>query len=197
MELKEIYNTKDKRKYADLKEFFNKEIKFIRKDIPDISQNDIRVWLLYAKNEKEKEWICLQVAHSKENAVSEINEDLSFLKEKCDFSNIKEYSDSAFYKNVCPKVDKENYRKYLYSKIGSEYDRFKICFLDVDKYLGIRPNDDKYKKTDAERIIEICKNQYAEAKIAYETLAVYWRFYSSGIDGQTIDYILSNSRNDN
>ena len=45
-------------------------------------------------------------------------------------------------------------------------------------------------KNDAERIVDICKNQYAEAKIAYETLALFWRKVSSGIDGQTISYIV-------
>ncbi|MBO4750593.1 MAG: hypothetical protein J5546_09770, partial [Lachnospiraceae bacterium] len=44
------------------------------------------------------------------------------------------------------------------------------------------------KKSDAERIIEICKNQYAEAKIARQALAVYWRQFPSGVDGQTICY---------
>ena len=64
------------------------------------------------------------------------------------------------------------------------------CFLNVDKYLGIDFDNFTYKN-DIERIIQICKNQYAEAKIAYQTLAVYWRLYSSGIDGQTISYLVA------
>ena len=59
--------------------------------------------------------------------------------------------------------------------------------MDVDKYLKITSSNSN--ETDAERIIEICKNLYAEAKIAYETLAVYWMQYKSGVDGQTISYI--------
>lgn len=82
---------------------------------------------------------------------------------------------------------RENLQGSSIQKIGNESDEFKICVLDVDKYLGLEkiaePN-----KNDAERIIEICKNQYAEAKIAYQTLAVYWRKVSSAIDGQTISY---------
>lgn len=46
--------------------------------------------------------------------------------------------------------------------------------------------------SDSDCIIEICKYQYAEAKIAFETLAIYWRSYKSGIDGQTIAYISDN-----
>ena len=49
-------------------------------------------------------------------------------------------------------------------------------------------NVKKHNDNDVERIVEICKNQYAEAKIAYQTLAVYWRKVSSAIDGQTISY---------
>ena len=75
----------------------------------------------------------------------------------------------------------------LYRKIGYEGSEFKICVLNVDKYLGLKKVE-KNNKNDAERIIEICKNQYAEAKIAYQTLAVYWRRVSSAIDGQTISY---------
>ena len=70
---------------------------------------------------------------------------------------------------------------------GYEGSEFKICVLNVDKYLGLKKVE-KNNKNDAERIIEICKNQYAEAKIAYQTLAVYWRKVSSAIDGQTISY---------
>ena len=39
-------------------------------------------------------------------------------------------------------------------------------------------------------LLIFAKNQYAEAKIAYETLALFWRKVSSGIDGQTISYIV-------
>ena len=74
--------------------------------------------------------------------------------------------------------------------IGGKYKKFKICFLDVDKYLGI--SSESIRNTDADRIVEICKNQYAEAKIAFQTLAIYWRKYSSGIDGQTLAYIAEN-----
>lgn len=59
-------------------------------------------------------------------------------------------------------------------------------------YLGTKPDND-FNITDMERIIQICKNQYAEAKIAYQTLAVYWRIVSSGIDGQTIAYIANHT----
>ena len=39
-------------------------------------------------------------------------------------------------------------------------------------------------------LLIFAKISNAEAKIAYETLALFWRKVSSGIDGQTISYIV-------
>ena len=175
--------------YQDLKKFFipELELEYCKgKDIPKVDDkyNEYRVWLLFAKFEN---WVCMQVAHSKNDAKKEIEFVLEYLPQKWD-SNNSELKDSQFFKNVCPKPKPgENYRKLLYTKIGSESEEFKICILDVNKYLGLENNEGP-NDNDAKRIIEICKNQYAEAKIAYQTLAVYWRKVSSAIDGQTISY---------
>lgn len=153
-----------------------------------------RVWLLFA-SKYDNIWECLQVAQSKK-VKDEIEDVIKFLFED-EFNKTSEhisFTDSAFYKEVCPKNANKSYeynRKLLYSKIGCEYKNFRICFLNVDKYLRIEPTN--INKTDADRITEICKNQYAEAKIAFETLAVYWNHYRSGIDGQTIVYIASHT----
>lgn len=177
--------------YKDLKEFFipQLELNYCKEsEIPTVSElyNDYRVWLLFAKFETQ-EWICVQVAHSKNSIKEEIEFTLKQLSKKWDKNDCK-LKDSQFYKCVCPVPNQgETYRDLLYRKIGNEGNEFKICILDVDKYLGLK----KIKKNntnDAERIIEICKNQYAEAKIAYQTLAIYWRKVSSAIDGQTISY---------
>lgn len=175
--------------YQDLKKFFipELELEYCKgKDIPKVDDkyNEYRVWLLFAKFGN---WVCMQVAHSKNDAKKEIEFVLEYLPQKWD-SNNSELKDSQFFKNVCPKPKPgENYRKLLYTKIGSESEEFKICILDVNKYLGLENNEGP-NDNDAKRIIEICKNQYAEAKIAYQTLAVYWRKVSSAIDGQTISY---------
>lgn len=175
--------------YQDLKKFFipELELEYCKgKDIPKVDDkyNEYRVWLLFAKFEN---WVCMQVAHSKNDAKKEIEFVLEYLPQKWD-SNNSELKDSQFFKNVCPKPKPgENYRKLLYTKIGSESEEFKICILDVNKYLGLENNEGP-NDNDAKRIIEICKNQYAEAKIAYQTLALYWRKVSSAIDGQTISY---------
>ena len=190
MQRREPYKKNRVLNYEDLKEFFisRLEIRYCKEsEIPIVTEdyNNYRVWLIFAKLEVQG-WICVQVAHSKNNIKEEIKFALEHLSKKWD-RNACELKNSQFYKCVCPVPQKgENYRDLLYRKIGNEGVEFRICVLNVDKYLGLKKVE---KNTnDAERIIEICKNQYAEAKIAYQTLAVYWRNVSSAIDGQTISY---------
>ena len=197
--LREPYRKCRVKEYNDFKEVFKEEIgfsledkKFIKDKLEKIQEElkYSRVWLLFASND-EKIWRCLQVAHKKNDIRGEIEDVIEFLLSR-PIKNFKDvtYTNSAFYEKVCPKPIGIEYRKFLYSKISKEYKYFQICLLDVDKYLKLNSGNNK---TDTERIIEICKNQYAEAKIAYETLAVYWRHVSSGIDGQTISYIANHT----
>lgn len=192
MRLKKLYSNCKAIEYNNLKKFFSQDVEFSKENISKINEEKFvtsRVWLLFASDD-QKDWKCLQVAHSKNGVQSEIKDVIDFLfcSANQNVENIS-YTNSAFYEEVCPNVTKESYHKLLYNKIGSEYKFFRICLLDVDKYLGTK-QDNSSNETDIERIIQICKNQYAEAKIAYQTLAVYWRFYSSCIDGQTIAYIV-------
>lgn len=191
MQKREPYEKNRVLNYKDLKKFFISQLeinycKELKAPVVTEDYNNYRVWLLFVKLEKDK-WTCVQVAQSKNNIKEEIEFVLEHLSKKWD-KNDCELNDSQFYESVCPIPGKgEDYRDLLYRKIGNESDEFRICILDVDKYLGLKKVE-KNNKNDAERIIEICKNQYAEAKIAYQTLAVYWRKVSSAIDGQTISY---------
>lgn len=196
--LREPYKNCTKKHYHDFNNgefsfnypFNNKNEKVTCRDVVDYCEQEAdkikpRVWLLFAQ--KDENFECLQVAHSKNDVKTEVSEAISYIFDYSVFNG--DCSNSQFYENVCPKPnDKTKYRSYLYRKIGDEYSDFIICFLNVNKYLGIY--DDNSNKNDAERIVDICKNQYAEAKIAYETLALFWRKVSSGIDGQTISYIV-------
>jgi hypothetical protein len=196
MEIRDPYKGNCIRSYNELNNYFVPELELRysknpkSKDskIPEVTEeyNSYRVWLLFAKFE---DWVCVQVAHSKTDVKEEIEFVLKCLPQKWNRNDCElKLKDSQFYKCVCPVPDKgEDYRDLLYRKIGNESTEFIICVLDVDKYLGLEKNAEP-NKNDAERIIEICKNQYAEAKIAYQTLAVYWRKVSSAIDGQTISY---------
>lgn len=221
IELKEQYNHNNTKTYKELKDYFTLEINYNKRKIKrkitckkeknnyefnNIEDEgfkklleefkDYRVWLLFAKNDnnenvlnEEDPWICLQVAQSKNELKQEIQEDLGFIISP-KVEKVVKRKDSQFYKDVCPTpVENMGYRELLYKEIGNDYSEFKICILNVDKYLGL--NISKYENNDVKNIVEICKNQYAEAKIAYQTLAVYWNAYKSGIDGQTISYIVA------
>lgn len=196
--LKEQYNHNNKKTYKELKDYFTLEINYEKgNEIPKLENisvsDDCRVWLLFAKKNNDGNvsngWKCLQVAQSKNELIQEIQEDLGFISSPKVEKDVKR-KNSQFYKDVCPiPVKNKGYRELLYKEIGNDYSEFKICILNVDKYLGL--NISKYENNDVKNIVEICKNQYAEAKIAYQTLAVYWNAYKSGIDGQTISYIVS------
>lgn len=190
------YKTNAVRTYNELKQYFydgeinyivSKEEGAINKP-PEIAQCKSRVWLMFASSDANC-WDCVQVAQSKD-ALNEIKDAIDYSLDFV-FGNGVALDNSLFYENVCPSLtgeQKKEYSHYLYSMIGREYEHIKICQLDVDKYLGINvlaSND----VTEAERLIEICKNQYAEALIAYQTMAVYWNSYRSGVDGQLISYI--------
>ncbi len=204
MELKRIkrepYKENSVVEYESLNKYFLNEIEFNRNDGKTaekiIEEIDVektyvsRVWLLFASND-EKNWDCVQVAQCRENVQSEIESAIKHIYIKFEPFAESEYKNSAFYENLCPPTTGNKYHEHLYSKIGSEYIYFRICLLNVDAYLGIQQRTTN-KKNDAELIIDICKNQYAEAKIAYQTLSIYWRLTSCGVDGQTIKYIADN-----
>lgn len=199
-ERREPYKQNESVKYDNLKQFFkenkiefnkdeNKTAESIIKSIDAKKTYVSRGWLLFARNDNEN-WDCVQVAQSRKRVQDEIEDAIRNL-----FTNFvpfkkNQYTNSVFYKNICPPKKGKEYNKNLYSKIGSEYKYFRFCLLDVDAYLGIEKTTQK--KNDTEIILDICKNQYAEAKIAYQTLAIYWRLFSSGVDGQTIQYIADN-----
>lgn len=192
-ELREPYKNNEIKTYDDLKEFFVQEleINYSREDRLPVVGNEyteFRVWLLFV-DDAEQGWACVQVAQSKNNLKDEIEfviQNIFDGQGDIDY----EVKDSQFYKNVCPiPKNGEDYRTLLYHVIGRKHNICKICVLNVDQYLGIEKVNSN-NESDAERIIEICKNQYAEAKIAYQTLSKYWRKVSSAIDGQTIAYVM-------
>ena len=180
--------------YEELKKFFSYELDLTNEEKNSVEvdgERTTRVWLLFAETDDKKNK-CLQVAQSKDTQ-SEVTKVIELLQrsDELTVSGIK-YKNSAFYSNVCPAIDRGNYIDVLYKMIGGIYTHFKICFLDVDMYLGIVSRNQNYMN-DLDMIIEICKAQYAEAKIAYQTLAVYWRLVSSNVDGQTIKFIADNA----
>ncbi|MBO0479772.1 hypothetical protein JZO72_09045 [Vagococcus fluvialis] len=203
-----IYKNRNKSEYNEVFKYFSSVIEFtkddecesVKKNIKEIDLSNDKVWALFG-GENENNLQCLQVACS-ENILSEIEEDIDFMFDKTiiykgsvdnEETIIK---NSKFYEHVyeIPKsgLEKEvEKRKYSYKNMYNSYSSFKICILDVDRYLNIEKSMRKIND-DQNNIVEIAKHGYAEAKLAYETLSLYWNSYNSGIDGKTISYFLKN-----
>lgn len=203
-----IYKNRNKSEYNEVFKYFSSVIEFtkddecesVKKNIKEIDLSNDKVWALFG-GENENNLQCLQVAYS-ENILSEIEEDIDFMFDKTiiykgsvdnEETIIK---NSKFYEHVyeIPKssLEKEvEKRKYSYKNMYNSYSLFKICILDVDRYLNIEKSMRKIND-DQNNIVEIAKHGYAEAKLAYETLSLYWNSYNSGIDGKTISYFLKN-----
>lgn len=203
MERKKNYRNKRVKPYKELEPFLNIVVSFKRNDnckdiintIDDYNFEDNRVWALFGSNDNEN-WDCLQVAQTKKNISQEIKCDIEFMFENKyeDLLSQIEQKDriiknTTFYNGSyemgkgSDHEKKSDPRKFSYSKMYSEYKFFRICILKINEYLSfssLKLNEDLVN------ILEIAKPLYAEAKLAYDTLAKYWNMYNSGVDGQAI-----------
>ena len=73
------------------------------KDVVDYCKQEAdkikpRVWLLFAQ--KDENFECLQVAHSKNDVKTEVSEAISYIFDHSVFNG--DCSNSQFYENVCP-----------------------------------------------------------------------------------------------
>lgn len=204
MERKENYSKKRVKTYKELEHFLEIVVSFEKndncKDIIDYIENynfkDSRVWSLFGSNDNEN-WDCLQVAQTKKNISQEIKCDIEFMfakkyedllsqigmKERIT-KNTAFYNDSYVMGKVSDQEKRSDPRKFTYSKMYSEYKYFRICILKINEYLSFSNWD--LNNEDLINIVEIAKPLYAEAKLAYDTLARYWNMYKSGVDGQAI-----------
>lgn len=197
--------------YDELKAYFETVLSFeadtqfesLVDEISKIQSGQNRVWILFGCNEKN-EWECLQVARTK-NILQEIFSDVNLMLSN-NYTELIEkipgdqrvYKSTTFYDHTYEiHLGKENNRderrKYSYSKMGEEYKHFMICFLKIDEYLGLCGFIDENENI--VNMINIAKPLYAEAMIAYDMQARYWNMYSSGVDGQSIMIFLEKKRN--
>ena len=99
----------------------------------------------YLLNLKERGGLAYRLHIAKKNVKEEIEFVLEHLSKRWDRSCC-ELTDSQFYKCVCPVSEQgEDYRDILYRKIGNEGRDFKICVLNVDKYLGLKKVEKKIR----------------------------------------------------
>ena len=150
------------------KTYFSLIVKFDSKQEIDtfkensLLKSDDHLWALFGKNDEES-WVCLQVGATIGSIIEEIESDSVLMKEENE--------------------DDAERRKYRYKKIHNDYEKLAFYSINIDAYLGLEERDDcKIIK----EIIAISKMNYAEAKFAFETQAIYWNALRCGIDMKAI-----------
>ncbi len=154
------------------------------------------LWTLLGKNNEDKDWVCLQTAATEGNIIEEIREDIEFMygektEEEAEQAKPKVSVNTQFYFNTyeIPEGERRYKRKYSYQKMRKDYDILAFYSIDIDKYLGLDRSSGGSEIID--EIVQVAKMNYAEARFAYETQAVYWNAYRSGVDMKALRLWLS------
>lgn len=174
------------------KTYFSLIVKFDSKQEIDtfkensLLKSDDHLWALFGKNDEES-WVCLQVGATIGSIIEEIESDIVLMKEENEDDAEKEFIsvNTQFYENTyeVPKGKARDRRKYRYKKIHNDYEKLAFYSINIDAYLGLEERDDcKIIK----EMIAISKMNYAEAKFAFETQAIYWNALRCGIDMKAI-----------
>lgn len=206
MEKNKRYKNKSVKSYDELEPFLetvvsfksNDDCKTIINTIEKYNFKDNRVWTLFGSNDN-KNWDCLQVAQTNNKILNEMKCDIKFMFDN-NYKDLllkinqkdKKIKDTTFYNDSYEMEKNSDCRKFSYSKMRSEYKWFRICLLKINDYLSFTYL--KLENNNLINILEIAKPLYAEAKLAYETLAKYWNMYNSGVDGQEIMIFLERDK---
>ena len=148
------------------------------------------LWALFGKKKAER-WECLQVGASVNDILDEICEDIEWMKKGKHAQPEGEHMvcvHTQFYKNTykIPKSQLPNKRAYMYGNIRREYRKWCFCAVDIDEYLQIQGTGMPV----IDEIVSIAKMNYAEALFAFETQAIYWNAYRSGLDMKALKLLL-------
>ncbi|MBA4510050.1 hypothetical protein FDG04_11130 [Clostridium sporogenes] len=150
------------------------------------------VWALFGKINETDE-ICLQVGASMDIR-SEIIDDINTMyceDDPIDKSNetlkIKS-KNTQFYENVYKINNGDDKNRYIYRIIRQKYKELIFYAIDIDVYLGIK--DFKCDNKVVNDILDLSKMYYAETKFAYDTQAIYWYVYKSGVGVKTLERLL-------
>lgn len=154
------------------------------------------VWALFGKINEVDE-ICLQVGagiNIEDEIISDIN------KMYCEDDSISKSNkalkikskNTQFYKNVYKINDGDDKNRYIYRKIRQEYEELIFYYIDIDVYLGIK--DFKCDNKAVNNILALSKMYYAETMFAYETQAIYWNVFRSGVGLETLKMLLNEEK---
>lgn len=204
---KEQYKSVNKKYYASMAqclegivEIDNDAVKWLDKE------SDIFLWALFGEN-NDGLVECLQVGASidgREEIVKDINKmfdkkydqttimngrmiNTQFNKEvyKVPIARIKDEVDMEKHQENNEDIDKS---KYQYRKIKQEYERLTFYKINVNQYLDI--DDNEIKNSHVKDIFELSKYYYAETQFAFETQAIYWNAYRSGVGMERLKQLI-------
>lgn len=154
-------------------------------------KENLQLWALLGWDDNEK-LECLQVGASVDKAYQEIERNIRFM-----FSDVTSIDESSkrmnkFGKEI-PSFKGTDKRKNTYGYIYNKYEKLVFCEINIDDFLGIdlslksQLND---ISKDIANMIEIIKMNYAEAKVAIATRAVFWDTYRSGSDQKSYNVLI-------
>ena len=151
---------------------------------------DIYLWGLFGKNDVDKEFTCLQVGASIDGR-NEIEKDIDKMLDS-DYNVISsgEAINTQFYTDVYFVPDKKSIdkSKYQYRKIKEDYNTLFFCKIDINEYLQV--DDSEIANEHIRNIFNLSKAYYAETKFAFDTQAIYWNAYRSGVGMETLKKLI-------
>lgn len=196
VELKKQYKEVDIKKFTDLeKENYLTQIVKIGKDKIEWVDNssDIYLWALFGKNDSDSEFVCLQVGASIKGR-DEIEKDIDKMNDlECFVPSSGRSINTQFYTDVYFVPDEKGIdkSKYQYRKIKENYKTLIFCKIDINEYLQV--DDSEIANEHIRNIFNLSKAYYAETKFAFDTQAIYWNAYRSGVGMETLKQLISES----
>jgi hypothetical protein len=199
MERKEQYKKEIARKYTELENpeaYLEKIVEIKGENIHWIDENsDVYLWALFGKKASKDEAVCLQVGASIEGR-EEIKQDIEKMQDSnysVTDANDMTAVNTQFYTDVyyIPRDKDKRVEKtrYQYRKIKEDYAELMFYKIDIDKYLAV--DDMKIENEHVREIFNLSKAYYAETKFAFDTQAIYWNAYRSGVGMDTLKQLIS------
>ncbi|MCM1233785.1 MAG: hypothetical protein NC489_27045 [Ruminococcus flavefaciens] len=196
-------NNKIPCKFHEIEKYIDFIVK-VNSDVKSVKmhkyKNDKKcVWILFGKYGNEYD--ALQVGEvSLEYAEREILSDIVAMYADDTYSfkamaDIDELTiiDTEFYRNTYFVKEVKNKKVYAYRKMRDDYEELIIYQLKIDEYLGLE-NESRETDKISDELIQMSKSYYAESKLAYDTQALYWNPYYSGVGYEALKLIKNNGR---
>lgn len=196
MKHKKQYEKVDIKKFSDLeKENYLTQIVKIEEDEIEWLDNSsvIYLWALFGKNDSDAEFVCLQVGASIDGR-NEIEKDIDKMNDlECFVLSSGRAINTQFYTDVyfMPDENGIDKLKYQYRKIKEDYKTLIFCKIDINEYLQV--DDSEIGNQYIRNIFNLSKAYYAETKFAFDTQAMYWNAYRSGVGMETLKQLIPES----